>query len=114
MLEESLLQHGFQPELQHYLSIESAKDSVQPWRYRSEGSVFSYFVLPSSEASQLRAVLALSERTGRLRLVVGGHGACLSEVFNPERQVQLEKLALTIGERFGRKEKFHYDAGTRC
>jgi hypothetical protein len=114
-LEGALLLHGFRPELYQHLSTESAKDSVQPWRYKSDGTVYSYFVYPSQEAYELRATLALSETTGRLRLVVGGAGAaCIGEVFATERQALMSEVALSIGDHFSRKATFQYDKGERC
>jgi len=118
-LEEVLLSQGFQPELQDYLSIESARESVEPWRYKYDGVVYSYFVYPSREAYDLRAVLSLSESTGRLRLRIGtalgsSRSACPSKGFIKEDQERIERLALEIGERFNRKAKVHYIESERC
>jgi hypothetical protein len=118
-LEEVLRLQGFQPELQDYISIESAKESVEPWRYKSDRVVYSYFIYPSREAYELRAVLSLSERTGRLRLGVGtalgsNRDACPSKGFLEVDHERIQNLALEIGERFNRKVKVHYIESERC
>jgi hypothetical protein len=126
-LEEVFVLHGFQPELQDYLSAESAKESVKPWRYKSDGVIYAYFVFPAAVSSAsttqryreavfpLRAILSLTEGMGRLNVGIGGpSGDCSTKRFVKSDEELIEGLALRIGERFKRKIRVRYIDSERC
>jgi hypothetical protein len=113
-LEEVFALQGFQPDPTAHISTGSPTELKWPWRYEVDGNTFSYFQHPASGTSELRAVIALSDGIGRLRVGIYGNGSCQDEVFTKERKEQLSKLAAALGDRFKRKLSVQYDPGERC
>ena len=113
-LEEVFVHNGFQPELQDYLSAESAAESVQPWRYKSDGVIYSYFTYPSGSECPMRAILHLSGMARRLGVLIGGRDACPDRGFLKEDRERLDQLEREIGQRFNRRANFRYVKSERC
>lgn len=126
-VEDVLVVNGLQPELQDYLSIESRTESVKPWRYRSDGVIYSYFSFPPRDSTTAakpefredepppRAIISLSERLGRLNITFGAmRGDCSTKRFFKQDEVLIEALAVRIGERFKRRIKVRYTDSERC
>jgi hypothetical protein len=114
-LEQVFTLSGFQPELVHYLTEESASASVKPWRSISDGTISSYFEFSVKDDQSLRAIITLSTRTGRLRVRIHSfRSECQTKLFLAPDQEQLDLVERNIRERFAPKARFQYVTSQRC
>jgi len=113
-LEKIFLLSGFQYEIQDRQSTESAVESVHPWRYKSGGTIYSYFNYSPQGADRLRAILSLKESTGRLSVRVGGGDNCPSKGFTTGARKRIEELPPQIRSEFGKNVQVKYIDSERC
>ncbi len=113
-LEAVCLSQGFVAMPQDYPSAQGAEEPIKPWRHKSDGVIYSYFAYPSRESKDLYAILFLSEKLGRLRVLIWGRDACPNRLFHQVDQDRLDHLARAIGEQFRKKVKFGLLESQRC
>ena len=114
-LEQVFTLSGFQPELVHYLTEESASASGKPWRLVSNGTISSYFEFSAEDDHSLRAIITLSARTGRLRVRIHSfRSECKTKLFLAPDQEQLDFVERNIRERLAPKARFQYVTSERC
>jgi hypothetical protein len=113
-LEKLFLLSGFEYEMQHYLSADSALESVHPWRYKASGVIYSYFKQSSQDADRHRAILWFRESIGRLRARIIGGDSCPNKGFSEKDRKRIEALMSRIRGELGQSVEIKYIESERC